>query len=130
MGDPLGFVEGLMARIDGPMRLRLVLQPLVVVFFAIRDGRRDAREKRSPYFYAMLMEPGERPHMLRSGWQSIGKVFIFAIVLDTVFQFLVFHVYRPLGALVVGIILAIMPYLALRGVVNRLVRRSDVDCRR
>ena len=125
MADPLGFVEGVMARIDGPMRLRLVLQPLVVIFFAIRDGRRDAWEQKFPYLYALLTEPAGRRDMLRSGWESIGKVFIFAIVLDTVFQFLVFHVYRPLGALVVGIILAIVPYLALRGLVTRLIRRRS-----
>lgn len=127
MMDPLGFVEGLMARIDGPMSLRMVVQPLVAVFFAIRDGRRDAKEGRSPYFWALFAEHGNRRQLLKSGWQSIGKVFIFAIVLDTVFQFLVFHVYRPLGALLAGIILAIIPYLLLRGPINRLMRHGSVD---
>jgi len=130
MGEHLSFINGLMARIDGPMSLRLVLQPLVALFFAFRDGTRDAREQRSPYFWALFTEPGHRREMLESGWHSIGKVFIVAIVLDLVFQYLVFSNFRPIGALLAGVILAIFPYLLLRGPVNRLMRskarRTDV----
>ena len=122
MGEHLGFINGLMARIEGPMSFRLILQPLVALFFALRDGRRDAREKRSPYFWALFTEPGHRREMLESGWQSIGKVFIVAIVLDFVFQYLVLHAFRPIGALLAGVILALIPYLLLRGPVNRLMR--------
>jgi len=60
--------------------------------------------------------------MLESGWHSIGKVFIVAIVLDLVFQYLVFSNFRPIGALLAGVILALIPYLLLRGPVNRLMR--------
>ena len=122
MGEHLGFVDGLLARIDGPMSLRLVLQPLVALFFAFRDGRRDARQKRLPYFWALFTEPGHRREMLESGWQSIGKVFIIAIVLDLIFQYIVFRDFRPIGALLAGLILALVPYLLLRGPVNRFMR--------
>lgn len=122
MGEQLSFIDGLMARIDGPMSFRLVLQPLVALFFAFRDGRRDAREGKSPYFWALFTEPGHRREMLTGGWRSIGKVFVIAIALDLLFQYLVFHDFRPLGALLTGLILALVPYLLLRGPVNRFMR--------
>ncbi len=90
--------------------------------FAVRDGRKDAREGRVPFFWALFTDPEHRREMLRSGWKSIGKVFIIAIALDFVFQYIVFEDFRPLGALVAGLILAVIPYLLLRGPVNRLMR--------
>ena len=122
MGDHLSFVENFLARLQGPMNFRLFLQPLVALFFAIRDGRKDAREGRPPYFWALFTDPGHRRDMVVSGWKSIGKVFIIAIVLDFVFQYVVFHDFRPVGALLAGLILALVPYLLLRGPVNRLMR--------
>jgi hypothetical protein len=122
MGEHLSLIDGLAARIDGPMSLRLILQPLMALFFAFRDGRRDAKEGRSPYFWALFTEAGHRREMIESGWKSIGKVFIIAIVLDLVFQYIVFENFRPLGALVAGAILALIPYLLLRGPINRVIR--------
>jgi hypothetical protein len=122
MLEHLSFMDGLSTRIDGPMSLRLILQPLVALFFALRDGIRDAREGHSPYFWALFTEPGHRREKLASGWKSIGKVFIIAIVLDLVFEYIVFHGFRPIGALIAGVVLALIPYLLLRGPVNRLMR--------
>ena len=122
MGEYWSFIDGLIARIDGPMCLRLVIQPIVALVFALRDGRKDAWEARPPYFWALFTEPEHRRELLESGWQSVGKVFILAIVLDLVFQYLVFTNFRPVGALLAGIILAIVPYLLVRGPVNRFMR--------
>lgn len=123
MGDPLSFIDGLMARLQGPMSFRFIIQPLVALFFAFRDGRRDAREGRPPYFWALFTDPEHRREMLRSGWKSVSKVFLIAIVLDLVFQYIVFHDLRVIGALIAGVILAIVPYLLLRGPLNRFLRR-------
>ena len=76
------FFENLAGRVSGPMQLRIVLQPLMAIFFAIRDGRNDAREGRVPYFWAIFTSPGHRRDLLRSGWKSVGKVFIIALILD------------------------------------------------
>ena len=122
MTEHLGFIDGLLARIEGPMNFRLVLQPLVALFFAFRDGLNDAREGRSPYFWALFTEPAHRRDMLASAWESIGKVFAIAIILDFVFQYIVFHQFRVIGALLAGAILAIVPYVLLRGPVNRIMR--------
>jgi hypothetical protein len=122
MTEHLSFMDGLLARIEGPMSMRLIIQPLVALFFALRDGVRDAREGKPPYFWALFTEPAHRRDMLASGWRSIGKVFVIAIVLDLVFQYIVFRDFRPIGALLAGVILAVVPYLLLRGPVNRVMR--------
>jgi len=125
MGDYLGFIEGLLIRLAGPMSLRFLMQPLMAIFFAIRDGRKDAREGRAPYFWALFSEPEHRLDMLKSGWKSVGKVFIIAIILDIVFQFIVFHGFRPGAGVIAGVILAVIPYLLIRGPVNRFMQYKD-----
>lgn len=125
MGDYSGFIEGLLIRLAGPMSFRFLMQPLMAIFFAIRDGRKDAHEGREPYFWALFSEPEHRREMLKSGWKSVGKVFIIAIILDIVFQFIVFHGLRPGAGIIAGVVLAIIPYVLLRGPVNRVIQRTS-----
>src|SRR5271155_3115239 len=118
-------VEQLIARVTGPMKFRLFLQPAMAIVFAVRGGLKDAREGRPPYFWGLFTDRGERESMLKNGWKSIGKVFILAIVLDVVYQ-LIEHRWTvyPGEAIFVAIILAIVPYVLLRGPINRMARRS------
>ncbi|HTF70325.1 MAG TPA: hypothetical protein VK638_47380 [Edaphobacter sp.] len=115
--------EDLIARITGPMKFRLLLQPAMAIFLAIRGGLKDAREGKPPYFWAIFTDPGERRAMLENGWKSVGKVFILAIVLDVVYQIIVRRWVYPGETVLVAIILAILPYLLIRGPVNRIARR-------
>jgi hypothetical protein len=115
------FVDDLIGRIGGPMSFRLVIQPIMAFFFAIRDGRKDALEGRVPYFWALFTDPGHRRDLLRDGWKSVGKVFIIAIVLDAIYQYMVLGWFYPGEALVVAFVLALVPYVLLRGPVNRLL---------
>ncbi|MFN2205836.1 MAG: hypothetical protein ACK2UT_07980 [Candidatus Promineifilaceae bacterium] len=63
-----------------------------------------------------------RLEMVRGGWKSIGRVFLIAIILDLVFQYVVFgNMNRWLGALIAGVVLVIIPNLVLQGPVNRFV---------
>jgi len=119
--------ENLIARVTGPMKFRLLLQPAMATFFAIRDGLRDARQCRPPYFWGLFTDKDERESMLENGWKSIGKVFILAVVLDVVYQ-LIEHRWTvyPGEAILVAIILALVPYLLIRGPVNRIACRSKV----
>ena len=114
--------HNLVERVTGPMHFRLLLQPGMATFFAIRDGLRDARECKPPYFWGLFTDKGEREAMVKNGWKSVGKVFILAIVLDVVYQ-LIEHRWTvyPGEAVLVAIILAIVPYLLIRGPVNRIV---------
>ena len=115
------FLSGLSDRLHGPMHLRLFLQPLMACVFALRDGKKDALEGKSPYFWGLFTEPEHRHERLQSGWKSIGKIFIVAVILDLVFQVLAFHELRlGGGAIWAGIVLALLPYTLLRGPFKRL----------
>jgi hypothetical protein len=112
----------LVDRIGGPLSLRLFLQPIMATIFAIRDGLKDAREGRPAYFWALFTNPDERRDLLRSGWKSVVNVFCLAVVLDVVYQFIALRKFYPGEALIVAFILAILPYLLIRGPVNRIAR--------
>src|SRR5262250_575806 len=87
--------EQLLARVSGPMKFRLVLQPAMAAFFAIRAGLADAKAGRPPYFWALLSEPGRRKEIIKDGWKSVGRVFILALVLDVVYQIIVLRFVYP-----------------------------------
>jgi len=119
--------EDLISRVSGPMHFRIILQPLMAAVFAFRDGRKDALEGRPPYFWALFINAGHRRDLLRSGWKSVGKIFVLAIILDVVYQCWVLRRLYPGESLVVALVLAIVPYLLLRGPVNRLSRDKKPD---
>jgi hypothetical protein len=115
-------VENLIGRVSGPMKFRLIIQPLMSAVFAVRDGLKDAREERPPYLRTLFTHPDQRLDMLRDGWKSVGKIFIIAIIIDLVEQVIVFRGVYPGEALLVAFVLAFIPYLLIRGAVNRMAR--------
>jgi hypothetical protein len=117
-------LDNLVGRVSGPMKFRLFLQPIMASIFAIRDGIKDAREGRAPYFWALFTDPEHWRDMLRDGWKSVGKIFILALILDAVYQYIALRWFYPAEAVLVSLILAIVPYIVLRGPVNRLMPRK------
>jgi hypothetical protein len=59
--------------------------------------------------------------MIKDGWHSVGKVFVIAMILDAIYQFIVQQWIYPIGFLVTGLVLAIIPYVIVRGIVGRTV---------
>jgi hypothetical protein len=112
----------LLARVSGPMKFRLVLQPLMASFFAIRSGLADAKAGKPPYFWGLLSDSGQRADMIKDGWKSVGRVFILALALDVVYQIIELRFVYPGEAIIVAFVLAILPYLILRGLVTRVAR--------
>jgi hypothetical protein len=112
----------LLARVSGPMKFRLVLQPCMAAFFAIRAGLADAKAGKPPWFWELVKNPPERADMLKEAWKRVGKVFILAVVLDVVYQIIVLHFVYPGETLIVAFILAIVPFLILRGPAMRVAR--------
>jgi hypothetical protein len=92
--------------------------------FAVRDGLKDAREERPPFFWAISTRPDHRSDMLREGWKSVGKIFLIAVIIDLVEQFIDFRWFYPGEAFLVAFMLACIPYLLIRGPVNRIARRK------
>jgi hypothetical protein len=115
--------ENLIDRVSGPMKFRLILQPLMAIIFAVRSGLKDAKGGRPAYFWALFTDSVHRRDMLRDGWKSVGRVYILAVVIDVIYQLIVFRWVYPVEALLVAAILAFIPYLLIRGPVNRIARR-------
>ena len=115
-------VEDLVGRVSGPMTFRLILQPVMAAIFAIRSGLKDAKQNKPPYFWALFTDPEHRRDMMRDGWKSVGRVFILGIIMDAIYQFIVFRWFYPVEALLVAAILALVPYLLIRGPVNRIAK--------
>jgi hypothetical protein len=119
------FGSDLVDRTTGPMVFRLILQPLAAVYFAWRDGVKDARAGRSLYLYRL--EHGDlksRRATLIEGVTSVARVLVLGVVMDVVYQFRVYGAFKyPLEAFVVAVGLAFLPYLILRGPFERLERR-------
>jgi hypothetical protein len=118
----LRIVENLTDRVSGPMKFRLVLQPVMASIFAIVAGLRDAKAGKPPYFWALVTEPSHRADMIKDGWKSVGKVFVLALALDVVYQIVVLRFVYPGEAIVVALLVAIVPYLILRGLTTRVAR--------
>ena len=114
------FADQLHDRVSGPMKFRIVLQPMMATFLAIRSGLRDAKSGKDPYFWSFLFARGHRFDIVKDGWEGVGRLFILAIVLDLTYQILVQSSIHIRAALIVACILAIVPYVILRGIATRI----------
>jgi len=54
--------------------------------------------------------------------EHVGKVFVVAVIVDAIYQIIVERWVYPFEALMVGAVLAVLPYLVFRGPVNRILR--------
>jgi hypothetical protein len=115
-------VENLFGRLDGPLHFRFFMQPAMAILFAVIDGLKDAKLGRPAYFWAMVKNPEQRKALLKVGWKRISKIFILAVILDVIYQIKVYHWFYPGETLIVAILLAIVPYLLIRGPIERLVK--------
>lgn len=117
------FAGQLHDRVSGPMKFRIVVQPIMATLLAIRSGLKDAKSGARPYFWSLLTTPGRRVEMIKDGWKGVGRLFFLAVGLDLVYQVIVEPSIRPHAAIFVAIVLAIVPYVLLRGIVTRIARR-------
>lgn len=118
-----GFWNELVGRVGGPMTFRIILQPIVAATIGILAGLRDARAGRPPFLWAAITDTNRRRHHLTDGWRDIAKVFVFAAILDGIYQYFVLHAFHPLQAAIVAATLALVPYILTRGPANRFARR-------
>jgi hypothetical protein len=109
-----------LTRVEGPMWTRLLLQPTVAAILGVRAGLADARHGRPAYLWTVLQNASARHGLLRSGWRDIVRVFVMAVVLDVIYQITVYHSVALGELLFVAFLLAGVPYLLIRGPVNRI----------
>ena len=117
-------VEDLAGRVDGPMKFRLILQPLMAIGFAVHAGLVDARAGRPAYFWSLFHDSAHVRERLRNGWGDVGKIFAAAVVMDAIYQWIVIRWVYPGEALMVAALLAFVPYLLVRGLVTRIAEHD------
>jgi hypothetical protein len=116
------FWSEISARPNGPLAFRVYLQPIMASIFAIRDGWHDAEEGKPAYFWALFTNPAARADLVSDGWKGIRRVFFFGIVMDLVYQAIQLRGFRPIETVFVATTLAIVPYVLMRGPINRIIR--------
>ena len=114
--------HNVLGRPTGPLNFRLVVMPIVVSALAVRAHLRDVREGRPTELWAFIKDPAKRRRLFRSGLKDIGKVFVMAVVLDTVYQFMVFRWIYPGEVLLIAFVCAVVPYFLVRGPITRILR--------
>jgi hypothetical protein len=115
------YIDSLFARLDGPLHFRIIMQPAMAAILAVIDGVKDAKLGKPAYFWEVVTSPEHRRELIEGAWKRIGKIFILAVILDVVYQLIVTHWVYPGETLTVAIVLAVVPYILLRGPVNRIL---------
>src|SRR5271170_5935510 len=100
----------LVGRVHGPMMFRFVLQPLTAAILATRAAMRDAREGRPAYGWALVTDRLRRRALLQEGWKEVAKVFVAAVMIDLIYEVIVFHRIYPEQSLIIAAVLALLPH--------------------
>ncbi|MES5815781.1 hypothetical protein [Pseudoxanthomonas sp. Soil82] len=123
------FWSDLIARSDGPMTFRFFLQPIMAALMAWRDGTRDARIGREPYWVRIRhADRVERLAAWRQAVTAVARILLLGVAMDVIYQFKVFGAFKyPVETFVIALLLALVPYLLLRGLFTRLVQRRSTQ---
>ena len=114
--------EDILARPDGPLSLRFILQPAMAAILGIRDGVNDARTGRSTYFWTVLHDREKRGPCLEEGLAATARILLLGLAMDLAYQVWVLGKFYPTEAAVVALGLAFVPYLLIRGPAAGLAR--------
>ncbi len=119
--------DNFIARTTGPMNFRFLIQPAIAVLLAVRSGLKDAREKKPPFFWALLSKRKLRRPLIQAGARDLSRVFILAVMLDFTYQLIMQKGVYMLELLFTAILLAVVPYLLVRGPLNRFLSYMHRD---
>ena len=108
-------VEQLLGRASGPLQFRLIVMPTVVTLLAIRAGLRDARAGQPAFLWGLISKSKSPARAYSRGLEGRPRIFIVALVLDTVYQLIVLRAFYVVQALIVAVVCAIVPYVLFRG---------------
>jgi hypothetical protein len=115
--------QNLVDRPGGPLVFRFVLQPVMALIAALRDGLHDARMGRDPFLRTMLTQPDRRAARLDEALIATSRIILLGLVMDLIYQYIEFDTFHPGEAVIIALLLAFMPYVVCRGVVTRVARR-------
>lgn len=112
-----------LARLDGPLHFRFVVQPLVAILLGARAGLRDARTGETPFLACILRCPERRRERIKDALRDVSSVLVVAAVLDGVYQVTVHGGIYLLELVLTVAVLALVPYVLVRGPTSRLARK-------
>lgn len=115
--------QNLVDRPGGPMLFRFFLQPTMATIAAVLDGLKDARLGRPPFWVTVLYDPTRRTRRLNEAVVATSRILLLGLVMDTIYQIIEFDTFHPAEAVAITLVLALLPYLVLRGLVVRVARR-------
>ncbi|MGA3117371.1 MAG: hypothetical protein ABSF90_23395 [Syntrophobacteraceae bacterium] len=119
------FLEELPRRFTGPGRLRFILQPMFAILLGVRGGLADAVAGPHPYLFGLFFDAERRRELLRRGPEAVSTLLAMGIILDVVFQLIIYHVVHPGAALLIGPILICLPYALSGALTTPLARWLD-----
>jgi hypothetical protein len=117
------FFDELPQRFAGRGRMRFILQPASAVFLGVRGGLADAVAGNPPFLLGLAVDSRRRRELLRSAVAAIRTLLAVGIVLDVVFQFVLYGEVHPGAALLIGPILVCLPYAVSRALTTRVAGR-------
>jgi hypothetical protein len=129
-GDVLDTVGGMvargwrnfLARPSGSFNFRFILQPAIASLTAIRAGLRDGKAGRPAFLWEVVTSSAHRAGLLQEAWKALRTPVLVAASLDAYYQIRIHHWIYPLELIFTVILLAVIPYIILRGPVNRVAR--------
>jgi len=95
---------------------------MIAIVLGVRGGRTDARVGNPPYLFGLLFGAGHIGELLRSGVTAVRNLVALGIIMDLVFQLVLYHSVHPGAALLVGPIFIAFPYAMSRALTTRLRR--------
>ena len=101
--------EDLLDRPGGIMAFRFFLQPSMAAIAALRDGIKDAKTGRSPYFWTVLTNPRPSAGRLHEGLMATARIILLGFCMDAIYQLIEFKTFYPAEAVIVAIVLAFVP---------------------
>lgn len=116
------FLDELPKRFTGSGNFRFILQPVVAIILGMYGGLGDARAGKPPYLLGLVFHAKHRRELLRSGFAAISNLLAIGIILDIIFQFVLYRAIHPGAALLVGPILICVPYAISRALTTRLTQ--------
>ena len=128
----IGFWDDLVARTIGPLHFRFYFAPAICVIYAARSAFRDAKKHVPPYLFRLLVTSEQRKAIVLEGWKDIGKVFTIGIMIDIAYQLIMIFSFEktdkfhPLESLIVSMTLTLLPYILIRGPLNRLIGKCYI----
>jgi hypothetical protein len=95
---------------------------MIAIILGIRSGRVDAKAGNAPYLFALIFGTGRRRELLGHGVATISTLLAMGIIMDVIFQQVLYSSVHPGAALLIGPILICFPYMLSRELTTRITR--------